>query len=53
MGYADFHVIEEKLKTTTNPITLMINEFYPGNEANFRFTVWYKHKQGKVSIEKF
>lgn len=44
---------ETKLGTTATPLTLVLHEFDPNFEAQFRFTVWFRHKQGKVTLDKF
>lgn len=35
------------------PFTVLITTFEPDVEAKFRFTIHYKHDQGKVKLEKF
>ena len=36
--------------TGGTPLTLLITTFKPQTEAKFRFTVYYKHVQGTVSL---
>lgn len=36
--------------TGARPLTLIMTTFDPNVEAKFRFTVFYKHRQGSVDI---
>jgi len=39
--------------TPDSPYTLLMTTFDAAIEAGFRLTIWYKHSQGKVTVDKF